>query len=97
MITTFNQKWHGVAALMWLLSGFGVTVLIHRFLSESENIVVGFLFIVWVFVGWLGPSLFLALSGAGKGHPASRICAILALVTFLALVSAVVLLAFSHR
>ena len=92
MVTALSPKWYGLAALIWLLFGFGVMVLMHL-LHLSERFSVGFA--ICVFAGWIGPSLFLAISGVGKGHPASRICAGLVLVAYIAFISMVIFLGFS--
>src|SRR5690242_18621554 len=96
MITIVNSKSHGVAALIWLLIGAGVTVLMYRILSGGDNVVAGAVYGAWIFAGWLGPALCLAVSGVGKTRsPASRICGILVFVALIALVLAIVSLGFS--
>ena len=82
MTTILNAKWHGIAALIWLSFGLIMTVLMARFLVDHS--VVGF--IIWLFLGWLSPVLLLAISGLRRGTPANRVCAVLALVAFVALV-----------
>jgi hypothetical protein len=73
-----NARWNGVAALIWLLCGFAATV---YWGSLSHRYLLGFLF--WLFVGWLGPVLLLAISGSRSGSVANRICGVLAIFLIL--------------
>jgi len=69
--------------MIWSLCGLGVTMLMIRSLW-TERFMFGFL--IWLFLGWFGPALLLAISGVRHGSVASRICGVLVLVAFVILV-----------
>jgi len=92
MTAILNARWHGIAALIWSLCGYGVTALVPR--STWEHFLAGFM--IWLFLGWLGPALLLAISGVRRGPVMNRVCAALVLVAYVVLVASVVLGVLAH-
>ena len=84
MTAILKAKWHGVAALIWWLFGIGVIRTWGPY-PLPEGFMIGML------LGWLMPVLLLALSGLHRGSLASRVCAMLVIVTFVAFASVVLL------
>jgi hypothetical protein len=82
MKTILNEKWHGIAALIWSICGYLITVLVPKTFWESSLIVLS----VWIFLGWLGPVFLLAISGSHRGNVVNRICAIAVLLIFIVFV-----------
>jgi hypothetical protein len=84
MNKSYNGKWDGVAALIWvamIVLFFGayptsVSYWIWSHLPEMPER-IGFVF--WGFVWW-PPVLVLSISGLWRGNTASRICAVLAIL-----------------
>jgi hypothetical protein len=72
-----TREWLGVGALIWLVVGGGIEFAIERL---APHFVQEYFSTLWIFCGWAGPSLALAMMGLRKGNPASRICSILVLI-----------------
>jgi hypothetical protein len=69
----------GVAALLWSLCGLGISAMMaHHNLQERYSI--GFM--LWIYLGWLGPTFMLAISGLRRGPFFSRVCGALVLLIF---------------
>jgi hypothetical protein len=79
-------RWHGVAALAWLVIGYGVTRLLVSIPALHNPLGL----IIWGLLGYFGPALFLAISGLRRGHVADRICASLVFAAFAVLAALVV-------
>jgi hypothetical protein len=75
MTAILNAKWHGVAALGWWLCGVCM-MLAFGPNPWPEGLVICML------LGWIAPVLLLAFSGLRGESVASRVCAILVLLTF---------------
>jgi hypothetical protein len=82
MMAILNAKWHRIAALIWLMCGFVVTVLMPY--AIGEQFLVGYM--IWLFLGWLAPVLILGISGLRSGSFANRVCAVVAIITLAAFI-----------
>ena len=72
-----TREWLGVVALIWLVVGGGIEFAIERL---APHFVQEYFSTLWIFCGWAGPSLVLAIAGLRKGNLASRISSILVLI-----------------
>ena len=79
MSTKLLNNWAGLFSIAWMVGAYA-------FLAHAPS---GFgfepswLFILTIFVSWLGVGLLLAVAGLRRGHLAGRVCATLALLVFL--------------
>ena len=86
MISILKSNWHGVLALIWWVFGIIATVSVFAFFGSPGHMGSFYVpFVLLMLFGWIAPVLLLAFSGLRRGSIASRVCAILVLVTFAAL------------
>ena len=70
--------WAGLFSIVWMI-GYAM-IMDHMGISGFEPY---WLFLILIFLTWLGFGLLLAVSGVIRGNVAGRICAALALLVFL--------------
>ena len=81
MIHVFDERWHGVLALIWLPCSLGLLWLIERLL---DPLIREYFASLWMLGGCVFVTALLAYSGLRNGNRTSRICGAVALLALAA-------------
>ena len=79
MSTKLLNSWAGLASIVWMAGAYELLLRAPSGFGFEPS----WLFILTIFVSWLGIGLLLAVAGLRRGNLAGRVCAIIALLVFL--------------
>ena len=78
MSTKLLNSWAGLASIVWMVGAYELLLRAPSGFSFEPS----WLFMLTIFVSWLGIGLLLAVAGLRRGHFAGRVCAVIGLLVF---------------